>query len=127
VIRCETAAELAKLAANTLFDFFRGYNILEFKSPRDPLSVAEYHRIMARAHLYIADHPPASTTDVIICVACSAKPVKVLYQVPDEVVFRRIGGGHYESDDLACIDREKIEALSQKLSEVKDSPEGANS
>lgn len=99
MIRCATKAALDALAAKTLFDFFRGYNLLEFKSSRDPLTVSEYHRILARAHLYIADHPPASTKDLMICVACSAKPIKLIYKSPDEVTFKRLGGGHYQSDD----------------------------
>ena len=93
VITC-TKKDIEKAKRETLFDFFKKNNIIAFKSITDSLTIWEYHKIIARAHFYIAENKLA-TEDAIICAVCSSEPRKVLHQSQDTVEFIMITPWHY--------------------------------
>jgi hypothetical protein len=93
-----TSEDVARLALDTPFDFFRRHNLMEFKSPNDPLSEAEYNRIIARALLYAA-HERVSRSETLVCILVSTKPVKMIHRLAETVKFERVGDGHYVGND----------------------------
>ena len=78
VITC-TQKDIEKTKRETSFDFFNKNNVIAFKSLADPLTLWEYHKIIARAHFYVSENKLAAS-DTIICTVCSSEPRKVLYQ-----------------------------------------------
>ena len=91
--------DLEKLSAVTPFYFFLVHNLIEFKSPRDPLNLSEYRLIIGRVYVYLSQQEDISRHQVCSCVITSTKPVKVLTKLKDEVIFTKIADGHYVSDD----------------------------
>jgi len=91
--------DLEKLCAVTPFDFFCVHNLIEFKSPRDPLNLSEYRLITGRVYVYLSQQKDISRHQISSCVITSTKPVKVLTKLKDEVIFTEIADGHYVSDD----------------------------
>jgi len=97
VITCESP-DVKKAKHETPFDFLTQNNIIAFKSPADRLTIWEYHKIIARAHFYIAENKLA-TKDTIICAVCSSEPQKVLHESNDTVEFAMINPWHYISNE----------------------------
>jgi hypothetical protein len=97
VITC-TEEDIEKAKRETPFDFLSKNNIIAFKSVTDPLTISEYHKIVARAHFYIAENE-LTASDTIICAVCSSYPRKVLRQSQDTVEFRMITPWHYVSNE----------------------------
>ncbi|MFA0740036.1 MAG: hypothetical protein DFNUSKGM_000133 [Candidatus Fervidibacter sacchari] len=81
------------------FDYFRHYNLLEFKSPTDPLTPDEYKRVIARAYLFLAEVRENDLEKVTVTVITATKPRKVLKGVPQLVRFVEEASGRYRSDD----------------------------
>jgi len=75
--------EAERLAFSSPFIFFARHNLLEFKSPSDPLTKDEYKRIIARAYLYMAEVGLDDLSMITVCAVTSGKPVKVLNKIPD--------------------------------------------
>lgn len=97
VINC-TSGDTHKAARETPFDFLAQNNIIGFKSPGDRLTIWEYHKILARAHFYIAENK-LSSQDTIICAVCSSEPRRVLHRSMDTVDFTMIEPWHYVSSE----------------------------
>jgi hypothetical protein len=55
-------------------EIFRLENILEYKSPTDYLSVNEFHKALARTHLYKALSPKVDIADMTLSFVCSTHP-----------------------------------------------------
>ena len=55
-------------------EIFRLENIVEYKSPTDYLSVNEFHKALARTHLYKALSPNLDITDMTLSFVCSTNP-----------------------------------------------------
>jgi len=81
------------------FDHFRRYNLLEFKSPTDPLTPDEYKRVLARAYLFLAEVGENDLREVTVTIIVATKPRKVLRSVPQLVKFTQEALGRYRSDD----------------------------
>ncbi|MCS6861354.1 MAG: hypothetical protein NZT92_13645 [Abditibacteriales bacterium] len=94
---CEPA-DVARLAQDTPFGFFRRHNLLEFKSPNDLLNEAEYNLMIARALLYVAQEK-ASRSDALVCIFNPTKPVAMLRRLAGSVEFERVAEGHYVGKD----------------------------
>lgn len=90
--------DVARLAQDTPFGFFRRHNLLEFKLPNDLLNEAEYNLIIARALLY-AVHEKASRSDALLCIFHPTKPVAMLRRLAESVKFERVEDGHYMGKD----------------------------
>jgi hypothetical protein len=56
---------------------FRGHNIIEYKSPEDYLSIADYHKVEAYTHLYCALER-VEITDMTITLVSSGYPRKLM-------------------------------------------------
>lgn len=101
VVTC-TRTDIEKVARETTFNFFLTNNLIEFKSPGDPLNIWDYHKILARAHFYIAEKK-ITTPSTVVCIICSSTPRKVLYELPDEVRFTKVENWHYLSSDMLKV------------------------
>ena len=55
-------------------EIFRLENIVEYKSPTDYLSVNEFHKALARTHLYKALSPNLDIKDMTLSFVCSTHP-----------------------------------------------------
>lgn len=95
---CSTK-DIQNLAEISPFTFFQQYNLMEFKSPGDPLTPDEYKRILARTYLYLCEVGVDDLSIVTVCAITSGKPTKVLMKVPSLVRFSPVGQGLYKSDD----------------------------
>ncbi len=85
------------------FDYFRHYNLLEFKSPTDPLTPDEYKRVIARAYLFLAEVGENNLQEVTVTIVTATKPRKVLKSVPQLVRFAEEASGRYRSDDKLSV------------------------
>ena len=94
IIRVATPAALHAIQVVTPFWFFLIHNILEFKGPRDALTIWEYDRILARSRLYRSDHK-VPFSELTVTIICAQTPRKVLSH--PELGFERIRQGYYFS------------------------------
>ena len=92
--------EAERLALVSPFTFFARNNLLEFKSPSDPLTPAEYKRIIARAYLYMAEVELDDLSMLTVCAVTSGKPNKVLNEIPKLVKFSNVSDALYKSDNF---------------------------
>ena len=92
--------ESHKLALVSPFTFLAKHNLLEFKSSSDPLTSAEYKRIIARAYLYMAEVELDDLSLLTVCAVTSGKPVKVLTKIPELVKFSKVSDALYKSDNF---------------------------
>jgi hypothetical protein len=53
---------------------FRGRNIVEYKSPGDSLAIADFHQVMAYAHLYCVPPEKGDMTDLTITFVTTREP-----------------------------------------------------
>ena len=97
VITC-TPSDIDKAKRGSPFDFLKKNNIIGFKSLSDPLTIKEYHKIVARAHFYIAENE-FSSSESIICAVCSSEPRKLLHKSQETVEFTMIEPWHYLSNE----------------------------
>ena len=88
-----------RLEQTTAFTFLRQHNLIEFKSPSDPLTVAEYERIIARAYIYMAEEGIDDLSSIAVYALTSGMPRKVLHNVPQLVKFSHPSQALYKSDD----------------------------
>ena len=92
--------ETERLALVSPFTFLTQHNLIEFKSPSDPLTSAEYKRIIARAYLYLAEVELDDLSLLTACAVTSGKPIKVLTKIPKLVKFSNISQALYKSDNF---------------------------
>ena len=53
---------------------FRGRNIVEYKSPEDSLTTADFHQVMAYAHLYCTPPEKGEMTDLTVTFVTTREP-----------------------------------------------------
>jgi hypothetical protein len=53
---------------------FRGRNIMEYKSPEDSLTIADFHQVMAYAHLYCTAPEKGDIRDLTVTFVVSREP-----------------------------------------------------
>jgi hypothetical protein len=53
---------------------FRGRNIVEYKSPEDSLTIADFHQVMAYAHLYCTPPEKGDVTDLTVTFVTTREP-----------------------------------------------------
>jgi hypothetical protein len=90
--------ESQKLALVSPFTFLARYNLLEFKSSSDPLTSAEYKRIIAIAYLYLAEVGIDNLSMLTVCAVTAGKPLKVLTQLSELVRFSNVSQALYKSE-----------------------------
>ncbi|MHC6204012.1 hypothetical protein ACYULU_12560 [Breznakiellaceae bacterium SP9] len=62
---------------------FRGYNIVEFKSPSVYVAVKDFYKVYGYAALYVALHPEALITDMTISIVETKHPRELLKHFRD--------------------------------------------
>jgi len=97
VLEQDTARQ--KVHQQTVFNYFRVHNQVEFKGKEDPLTRDGYNLIRGRSYLYLGEKKiPASLMTVTIISA--RQPRNVLYHSPIDVKWELESAGHYRSTDL---------------------------
>jgi hypothetical protein len=87
---------------------FRRENILEFKGPDDSLSVADFHKVLAYAHLYYANltKPGTGIRDITVSFVTTRHPREVLRHIRDiygYAVVEELPGVYYIKGDMIPI------------------------
>ncbi len=85
LIVLDQEADLQMVRAQTPFDHFRRYNLVEFKGVRDALTRSGYQLILGRAHLYIGEND-LSPEQMTVTIVCARKPRKLLSQIRFQAV-----------------------------------------
>ena len=96
LIHFHTPQEVEQAQEQTPFAYLREHNQIEFKGKRDALTIAGYHLIRGRTHLYLGEKD-TSALEMTVTIVCSRKPRKVLYRCEDDVVFKKLENGYYVS------------------------------
>jgi len=108
------AEDREKVRKETVFDYFRVHNQLEYKGKEDRLTRNGYHLILGRSHLYLGEKK-ISTSEMTVTIISSRKPRQVLHHSTADVRWEAVGVGHYKSTDLlpvhlfVCNELETIE------------------
>ncbi|MDR1903764.1 MAG: hypothetical protein LBQ88_15965 [Treponema sp.] len=95
---------------------FRGHNIMEYKSPDDSLAVADFHKVMAYAHLYCTPPENGDIRDMTVSFVTSREPREVKAHLRDVYGYRLTEKAHgitlVEGDVLPMqiIERKKLSA-----------------
>lgn len=92
--------EDAKPIKKNLGRIFRKYNIVEYKSPEDSLSIDDFYKVYAYACFYKADTGNVNTVlmeEITISFVCSRYPKKLLKHLKEDrgFVIRQIENGIY--------------------------------
>lgn len=88
---------------NELGAFFRGYNIIEFKSPDDKLNIDTFYKVIAYACLYKSETGTVDgilDTDITITLIREQKPMKLLQQLSEKYDIVTTGRGIYYIEGL---------------------------
>ncbi|MDR2053131.1 MAG: hypothetical protein LBP80_06935 [Treponema sp.] len=56
---------------------FRGRNIVEYKSPGDSLTIADFHQVMAYAHLYCVPPEKGNMADLTVTFVTTREPMEL--------------------------------------------------
>ena len=98
LIRFHTFQQIEQAQEQTPLVYLREHNQIEFKGKRDPLTIAGYHLIQGRTHLYLGEKD-ISALQMTVTIVCSNKPRKVLYHCKDDVTFEKLEDGYYVNSD----------------------------
>ena len=87
-----------KVRLETPIPYAGRYNLIEFKSENDRLTIDDFRLILGRANLYMGENR-IQASDITITIVCAGTPRKVLKHCQAEVEFESLGGGYYRSND----------------------------
>lgn len=59
---------------NTVFDFFRRYTIIEFKSRNDTLTLAKFRSQLGRVHIWAGEHEEVAEHDILNLIVSARNP-----------------------------------------------------
>ena len=96
VLRPETDRE--KVRYETPIPYANLYNLIEFKSENDRLTIPDFRLILGRSNLYMGENR-IPVSNITITIVCAGTPRKVLKHSQVEVEFESLGGGYYRSTD----------------------------
>ena len=95
----EETTEREKVRAQTVFNYFRVHNQIEFKGKEDPLTREEYNLIRGRSYLYLGEKR-ISASLMTVTIISARQPRNVLYHSSFDVNWESENAGHYKSTDL---------------------------
>ena len=95
----EQPPEREKVREQTVFNYFRVYNQIEFKGKNDPLTRDEYNLIRGRSYLYLGEKN-ISASFMTVTIISARQPRNVLYHSPLDVKWKSENAGHYKSTDI---------------------------
>jgi hypothetical protein len=87
---------ISRVRLETLFDYLREQNQLEFKGKGDALTLFDFDRIRGRSYLYMGENE-VLTADMTVTIISARTPRNVLYAYPEDVQWEKIAPGHYRS------------------------------
>ncbi len=99
LIVLEQPLEREKVREQTVFNYFRVYNQIEFKGKNDPLTRDEYNLIRGRSYLYLGEKK-ISASLMTVTIISARQPRNVLYHSTLDVKWKSESAGHYKSVDL---------------------------
>ncbi len=89
---------------STVFSHFKSLNSLELKGINDPLTIAEYNRILMRTWgLGATDDDNESTPSphqMTVTIVCVTRPDKILTQMRNQLKFKRVEAGIYHCKEV---------------------------
>ena len=95
----EQPPEREKVREQTVFNYFRVYNQIEFKGKNDPLTRDEYNLIRGRSYLYLGEKN-ISASLMTVTIISARQPRSVLYHSTLDVKWKSESAGHYKSTDI---------------------------
>ena len=95
----EETTEREKVRAQTVFNYFRVHNQIEFKGKEDPLTREEYNLIRGRSYLYLGEKR-ISASLMTVTIISARQPRNVLYHSSFDVNWESENAGHYKSTDI---------------------------
>ena len=95
----EQETERLKVHKQTIFNYFRIHNQIEFKGKEDPLTQSEYHLIRGRSYLYLGEKNISSSL-MTVTIISARQPRKLLYHSNLDVKWESESAGHYRSTDI---------------------------
>ena len=95
----EQPPEREKVREQTVFNYFRVYNQIEFKGKNDPLTRDEYNLIRGRSYLYLGEKN-ISASLMTVTIISARQPRNVLYHSTLDVKWKSESAGHYKSTDI---------------------------
>ncbi len=88
---------------NEIGDFFKGNNIMEYKSPDDEVNIDTFYKVLSYACLYKAETgnvDEIQDTDITISLIREGKPVKLLRQLGEKYSVNQRSPGIYRVDKM---------------------------
>jgi len=88
---------------NEIGDFFKGNNIMEYKSPDDEVNIDTFYKVLSYACLYKAETgnvDEIQDTDITISLIREGKPVKLLRQLGEKYSVTQRSPGIYRVDKM---------------------------
>ncbi len=89
LIHLSAPQEFERVQLQTPFGHFLTHNQVEFKGRRDNLTIAGYHLIFGRTHLYIGEQD-INPEQMTVTIVCARKPRKVLYHCKEHLEFEKL-------------------------------------
>ena len=81
---------------------FRAYNVIEYKSPSDQVTIEDYHKTHCYGRLYAALNK-VSINEVSVTVVATRHPRKLLSFLKEQYTVRHTGPGIYLVDGDTCL------------------------
>lgn len=88
---------------NEIGDFFKGNNIMEFKSPDDEVNIDTFYKVLSYACMYKSETGSVDEikdTDITISLVREGKPVKLLEQLEEKYSVTMKSSGIYRVDKM---------------------------
>ena len=88
---------------NEIGDFFKGNNIMEFKSPDDEVNIDTFYKVLSYACIYKSETgnvDEVKDTDITISLIREGKPVKLLEQLDAKYGVKMKASGIYRIDKM---------------------------
>jgi hypothetical protein len=98
---------------------FRGYNIFEYKSPEDYISISSFYRAYSYVWVYISEHPEVRASDITLTFLTQSMPRKLMDYLRHEnnySITKKYDGIYYIVGDQIPIQI----IVSKKLSKEKN-------
>lgn len=95
----EHPPEREKVREQTVFNYFRVHNQIEFKGKNDPLTRDGYNLIRGRSYLYLGEKN-ISASLMTVTIISARQPRNILYHSALDVKWKSESAGHYKSTDI---------------------------
>ena len=92
-----------EIIKNEIGDFFKGNNIMEFKSPDDEVNIDTFYKVLSYACIYKSETgnvDEVKDTDITISLIREGKPVKLLEQLDAKYGVKMKTSGIYRIDKM---------------------------